>query len=271
MVGVAFLNQATDFFNIAGTMLLYMSPIILLIIFLVYQHLQKRYPVDAIIYEQRDNNIVKTNDRMGRFLDQGIWKYKFKKTKDTLPIVNHDWIIHTIKKPMNIFESIGNFVSGGTLGTIEFFKYGSKQYKPIRMDTPQGMSIHYQELKDKKTGDTFYTEVYTQINPHKRFAEPHFEIIDWDNINFMIQEQRATDERRKAKQTWLQQYGVPLIMIGCATVAIIFSFYFGTGIIQQSWATAQSNKGGGTPAPAVEHATGTEIPIMGNIINGAQG
>jgi hypothetical protein len=266
MAMAGFLNQAVDFMNLAGTILAWCSPLILLGVGVLYVHLQKKYPVDAIIYELRDNNIIKGNDRIGRFYEQGIWKYKFKKTKDTVPIVNHDWIIHTNKVATNPFEAIGNFLSGGTAGTLEFFKYGSKQYKPIKTILPSGVQIDYEEIRDKKTGESYYMQVYTQINPHRRFAEPKFEVIDWDNINFMIQEQRATDERRKAKESWLKTYGVPLIMIGTGALAFIFALYFSTGMIQSSWGISQSNIGGTVPTTPVEHATGTEIPIISNAL-----
>jgi len=81
-----------------GKILLYSSPL-LFAGWLVFLHFKwKNHPIEAIIIEKRDKNLIKTNDRLGRYEDKfsGMVGYKFLKCNDKIPIADLDWILHNV-------------------------------------------------------------------------------------------------------------------------------------------------------------------------------
>lgn len=256
MVTQTFWQAAYSTFIWAWWVFLALSPILLILGLWIYRKLLMRYPLEAVIFERRGDNLVWTRDRIGRFEDAGIHKYKLKKAKDTIPIMDYEWVLHATFKPTNIFERFSNLI-GGTTGAVLLYKYGSKQYKPINTKLPGKEVIEYQEIENEG-GENTFIQIYKQINPHKKLADLNFVVIDWDNINFMVQEQRAIDERRKKKNQWLMTYGIPILIIGVSALIFIFSVYFATDIVSQGMAGGGSLKQGGATTP--------EIPIISDIL-----
>lgn len=237
------------------------SPIWLIGGLWLYKKRLGRYPIEAIILERREDNLVAFNDVVGKRIDRhtGLTYSHLKASKDTIPVINYEWLVHRKLKATNLLEKIVNFLRPYE-GTIFLYKYGSKQYKPINMKSPNGKIVReFKAIKDKD-GNPIFVEIFNQINPHKKLANIDFEVIDWDNINFMIQEQRATDERRRAKKNWLAQYAVPLAMIGASAVILIIAMYFSVQLAKGSVAVT-SNSGGQKAQPA-------KVPIVGDIIPG---
>ena len=58
-----------NIFKNIGTIIKYGWPFILLVILFIARHFLKKYPIDAVIIEKRGENLIKTNDRCGRFDD----------------------------------------------------------------------------------------------------------------------------------------------------------------------------------------------------------
>ena len=122
--------------------LLYGWPFILLFFIVILKFKWKNWPLEAIIIEKRGNNLIKTNDRIGKFTDPytKLVGYKLHKAKDTLPIVNFEWILYNVAVHNNLLERFINLLRGN-VGTIFLFKYGTKQYKPIWIKTSQGNKL----------------------------------------------------------------------------------------------------------------------------------
>jgi|SRR3972149_2041851 len=259
MVSEGFWVTLNETFSLLGWILLAVSPILIILFFFVYRKILTAYPIEIGIKERRGTNIVWTRDRAGKFFTDGIYKYKLRKSGDTIPILNYDWILHATYTATNLIEKLNNFISGGVQGYAELYKYGSKQYKPIKTITPKGEIKETQEIKDKE-GNPVLIEVYKQINPHKRISDIDFEVIDWDNINFMVQEQRATDERRRKKESWWAKSAVPIAAIAIAGLAVIFAFYFSADLVSQAMNQAMGQaRESQQPEPA-------KIPIIGDIL-----
>lgn len=239
--------------------LLYTWPFILLGALWLYRAVLRKWPVDVIIIEKRGNNLVKTNDRAGRYSDPytELTGYKLQKAKDTIPIVNYEWVMHNVVVETTKLEKLVNLLRGN-IGTIFLFKYGSKQYKPIMVKTRQGLKKIWKEIKNKD-GSPLLVQVYEQFDPRLQLYNVKFEVIDWDNMNFMIQEQRATIERRKKKENWLKQYLIPLVMWAVSGLICIIMIYY-----SYEYANAMMSK----TAPPVENkpAERPNIPIVNEII-----
>lgn len=92
-------------------------PVVLIIavIFWIFMHFRKKYPLNAVVWERRGDDIV-TNlkEKLGRVNEDGIWKWKFRKG-DTLPPANYEFVAKIV---------------GGN-GCVHFLKYGPGQYKVI--------------------------------------------------------------------------------------------------------------------------------------------
>jgi len=117
------------------------------------------------------------NDTLGRVKENGIFKWKFRKTKDTLPPENYSYVTKCMQAS----------------GVAHFIKYGAGQYKIV--------------------------DVRTLLTDGK------FRVVDSDDWNFKVIENRATMERRMSKMDRLMQFA-PLIGLGLVTVLFIVVSYF---------------------------------------------
>ncbi len=246
----------------AGKILLYTWPF-LFVIWIIFLYIRwKKWPIEATIIEKRGNNLIKTNDRAGRYYDKfsGINGYKLQKSKDTIPIMDFDWILHNVAVPTTFFDRFTNLIRGNS-GTIMLFKYGSKQYKPIKVKEGNNARIEWAEIRDKSGSPIIYS-TYIPIDPREKMGNIEFEVVDWDNMNFMIQEQRASIERRKRAKEWLLTLGIPAIMIVGAVL-------IGLMILKFSYDYGMQIKGGtGVPQQETE-STNPNIPVIGDIIPGS--
>lgn len=233
----------------------------LLVWIFVMKFLYKNWKVEAVIIEKRGNNLIKSNDRATRYTDpySGITGYRLQKAKDTIPIVNFDWVIHNVAVPTTFFERTVNLLRGN-IGTIFLFRYGSRQYKPIKITKNGKTRIGYKESKDNE-GNPVFVKVYEPIDPRKVMGSLDFEVIDWDNMNFMVQEQRASIERRRKKGEFWKGVLMPLAVLAITALICIvtlkFSFDYATSV--------RSSAGGSAPNPTAEQPN---IPIVGNIVPG---
>ena len=190
--------------------------------------------IEAVILEKRGDNLIKTNDRLKKFYDKdsGLTKYKFLKCKDTIPVYNYDWILHVVEQPCTLVEKAVKFLRP-TAGIAFLFRYGSKQYKPIKVTQDKSKKMQFKEIKDKN-GEAIWKWDYAIFDPRWVVGVLDFEIIDWDNMNFVIQEQRSSDLRRRSNRDWLKTVLVPLAIILGAVLASLFILKFsadaGTGL-----------------------------------------
>lgn len=218
------------------------SPVLVPLMLFVYVKLIRRWPIKAIIWERRaDNALVETYDRLRKVIDRdGLVKYKFKKQPtDNIPVVNYDWVVNTAERPTNIFEKISSML-GTTVGTIHLYKYGNKQYKPI--------------------------------NVKATFENLDFEVIDWDNMNFVMQEQRSIIERTQKKEDWRSKYLVPLALVGAAVVVFIIATYYASELWTKGQASCEPliRAAVGESQVVLDQATNTNVPVFGELF-GPQG
>lgn len=223
----------------------------------------ERYPIDVIIIEKRGENLIKTNERAGKQEDKitGVTNYQLSKSKETMPVINFEWMLHNADKPLNFFDKIVNFLRP-TIGTVFLFKYGSRQYKPLNLKQKDGTadSLNLKALR-KADGTLVYQYMYDQFDPRWVLGLLDFEVVDWDNMNFMVQEQRASVMRRAKGLDWMKQLAVPAMMIAGAVIVGLFILKF------SAEAGASLKSGAGQP---VQEAP-TERPggVIGGAIDGA--
>lgn len=179
-----------------------------------------------MILEKRGSNLIKTNDRVGKFFDKygDMTFYKLKKCKDTIPVYNYDWVLHNVSVNTNILEKIINLLQGNN-GTIFLFKYGSKQYKPLNLKTGSKMNRKLIQVNNNKQ-EPIFSYQYIPFDLRNNFGTIDFEVIDWDNMNFMIQEQRASIVRRAKKGEYWKQTLIPLAIIAGSVMVSLFILKF---------------------------------------------
>jgi len=228
-----------------------------LLLLVVWKLIWKKWKVEVVIIEKRGDNLIKSNDRACRYTDPytGVTGYKLQKSKDTIPIVNYDWVLHNAAVPTTLLDKIMNLLRGN-VGTIFLFRYGSKQYKPIKIETKEGAKMSYEMVKDKQ-GKPIYINVYKPLDPRDIFGELNFEVVDWDNMNFMVQEQRASIERRKKKGDFWKAIVMPLMILAVTALVCIIMIKF-------SFDYASSIRGAEIQQPA----TTPNIPVIGNAFSG---
>lgn len=226
---------------------------------LVMKFIYKNWKVEAVIIEKRGDNLIKSNDRACRYTDPytGVTGYKLQKSKDTIPIVNFDWVLHNAVVPTTIFDKLINLLRGN-VGTIFLFRYGSKQYKPIKVSQSGQTQIKYKEVKDEK-GNSVFVQIYKPIDPRNIFGDLDFEVIDWDNMNFMVQEQRASIERRKKKADFWKGVLIPLAMMAITALICIIALKF-------SFDYAAEIRGASGSGQLAEKPN---IPLIGDIVPGS--
>lgn len=219
--------QIIQIFSLIWKIILYGSPFWLLVLVFVWKKTWGRYPLEAVIIEKRGENLVKTNDRIGKHVDRfsGLISYKFHKCKDTIPVYNFDWVMHNVIKNTNILEKLINIIRLN-MGTIFLFRYGSKQYKPINIiPNKKDGKLQLTAIKDDR-GNPIYVNQYSQFDPRGMIGALDFEVVDWDNINFMVQEQRATNERRKSRNDFLKMIALPIAALIVTFLICLFMMKF---------------------------------------------
>lgn len=251
-------GQAIQAFGILWDVIRYGWPLFLLTILVIWKIKWKNYPVDVIILEKRGSNLIKTNDRAGKYKDNfaGIQGYRLMKCKDTMPIINFEWVLVNADKPTNFLEKLIKILRP-TIGTMFFFRYGTKQYKPIKVMENEKEKVTYQEIRGKD-GEPVMVYGYRQLDPRDKMALLDFEVMDWDNMNFMVQEQRASVERRKNKDNWIYTIGLPLgILAVTALICIVaLKFSFDKSFAQSCTPTTNSK------------AEVPNIPLINNVMPG---
>ena len=219
----------------------------------------KSYPIEAVIIEKRGNNHVKTNDRVGKYIDKytGMIGYRFMKTKDTIPVVDFEWILHNSRADLGVMDKLYNKLWGNA-GTAFFYKYGSKQYKPIKVGEDDNSKIEWKEVTDDK-GNPIRIYLIQPIDPRDKMAGLNFEVVDWDNMNFMTQEQRASIERRKKSSEFWKSIVIPAMLIGGAVVVVVIMMKFGYDF-------AMNMKAGNPVEQTPKETANPNIPIIGDLI-----
>jgi hypothetical protein len=244
------------------TILYWSIPVLIVLALLVFKIFLKKYPINAIIIEKRGNNLVSTNDRAGKYEDKysGLTGYRLHKAKDTLPVINYDWVLVNVFKPTNLLEWIIKKLRD-EVGTLFLFKYGAKQYKPVLVKKNGQAKTFLKEIKDKN-GQVVLMKVYEQFDPRNHLGTLDFEVIDWDNMNFMVQEQRASFERRQKKKDFWRQIVIPLAIMACATIVSII-------MIKYAYDLAMSKGTGVLPSdvkPVSDNTPSPNIPIVSDMI-----
>ena len=232
--------------------LFYTWPFVFVFVLFILRKKWKKYPIEAVIIEKRGENLIKTNDRLGKIDDKatGITYYQFAKTKETIPILDYRWILHNKEVPTNFLEKIAKFIRGSE-GVAFLFKYGSKQYKPIGLDQKKKINEKpkFIPIKDKD-GNDIYSYQYKSFDLRWVLGVLNFDVVDWDNINFMVQEQRASIERRTKKKDKLMMFIIPLTIIAASVVIGIFILKFssdsGARLSVNSGGAGGSEGGGGS-------------------------
>ncbi len=259
---MADLSTIAQIWDILKFILIYFWWAILLIWIAILKIKWKNWPIDVVIIEKRGHNLIKSNDRAGKYVDKfsGMTGYRLQKAKDTIPVINYDWALHNVAVPTTIIERFVNFIRGN-IGTLFLFRYGSKQYKPLKVEVKGKMQIIYKEMKDEND-QSVYIKIYQPFDPRDKLGVLDFKVVDWDNMNFMVQEQRASIERRKKKGEWLKQMIVPIALMAITAIVCIIMIKFG-----YDYAVNLANKNantGGTPAN--QPAQPPNIPIISDII-----
>lgn len=252
------LNSIVSLWESLYTFVFYTWPFLLLGVMFILRKKWKAYPVDAVIIEKRGDNLVKTNDRVGKKFDKltSMTYYQLSKCKDTIPVLNYEWMLHNKPKNTNFLEKLVNLIRGNE-GTIFLFRYGSKQYKPIKI-TEVGSKPKLVPIKNSK-GETIYQYQYSQFDPRWVLGTLNFAVIDWDNMNFMVQEQRASIERRKKKGDRMLQYLIPITIIAAAVVVSIFILKFSLDAGQSIQGKA-ADAGGGESSRLMDGIAGAFTP-----------
>ena len=220
--------------------------------------LMRKWSVECVIIEKRGNNLIKTNDRAGKYVDPytAITGYRLQKSKDTIPVVGYDWVLHNVYQPNSILERLVAFLRGNA-GTLFLFRYGSKQYKPIKVKLNNQVKISYEPIKNDK-GEEVYIQVYQPFDPRDKMGALDFEVVDWDNMNFMVQEQRASIIRRQKSSEWIKSIAVPLAIIGATVIfsIIMIKFAYDFSANLKSASTQQTQ----------QPATPAKVPIIGDLM-----
>ena len=229
-------------FNTSWLVIKWGWPFFLLIAMFIARNRWKAYPIDAVIIEYRGENLVKTRDRAGLKFDKetNFSRYQLAKSKETMPVPDYDYVMHNADKPTNFLEKLVDILRP-TQGTIFLFKYGSKQYKPLNINRKKGEKLQLKEHKDPQNR-TLYHYQWAQWDPRWVLNALDFEVVDWDNINFLVQEQTNTLERRKKKGEFWKSLAIPAMAIAGTVVLCIvmmkFSVDFGAEVRGEAQAQA---------------------------------
>ena len=248
-------------FGLMGDILKWGWPIILIGIMWATKVRLSKFPLDVVIIEKRDDNLIKTNDRAGRYKDPytGMIGYRLLKAKDNIPVVNYDYVMHNVVNTTNIFDKILKMLRPD-IGTVFFFRYGSKQYKPLKIIQAKGINTKLEEIKGKD-GNSKLINVYQQFDPRNKLGALDFEIVDWDNMNFIVSENAISLDRRKKKSDWMKTIAIPAMIIAGAVLVSIVMMKFS----MDHSGTLSSSSGVVTPVVNAP-ATVPDIPGISNIL-----
>ena len=247
-------------FNIMSqiyTILKFSWPFIILIWIVVLKIKWKNWPIDVVIIEKKGDNFIKSNDRAGKFIDPytGLIGSRLQKNGDTIPVINYEWILHNSSKHTTIFDRLVSLLRD-TAGTVFLFKYGVKQYKPIYITENNIRKMVLKELKDQK-GQPILINIYEKFDPRVALGSIKFEVVDWDNMNFMVQEQRASFERRQKKKSFMREIVIPLAALAVTAILCIIFIKF-----SYDYAIAMKRAGDAAAQPAEK----PNIPIISDVI-----
>ena len=91
-----------------------------------------------------------------------------------------------------------------------------------------------------------------------------FEVVDWDNMNFITAEQRITMERRRKRSDFWKQIAIPAIIIGATVIFCIVMMKFG-----MDYSESLKNPGNvqNTPVNSENHiAQPPDIPLISDVL-----
>ncbi|MFW6174115.1 MAG: hypothetical protein ACOC5T_10270 [Elusimicrobiota bacterium] len=252
-VALSALNTVMDVFK-------YGWPFMILMFVIIAKVRGKNWPVEAVIIEKRGKNLIKTKDRAGKYKDKftGLVGYKMKKSGDKIPVVDYEWVMHNTDPPTGLLDRISKFFMP-TIGTIFLYRYGSMQYKPIKPNYNENAKTEWEMIKDSE-GKPIAIQKYQQFDPRGYLEAVELEVQDWDNINFMVQEMRSSEERRKKKDHWLKAVLVPLGIIAAAAIVSIVMMKFALDY-------SQTLKSSGALNTQPENTEIPDIPIVGDAFN----
>jgi len=263
----ASIQVAAQVFSALSGFFFMVLPLLLVASLLYYKKKLKLYPIAAIIIERRDNNLIMRTDRIGRVREFGIWKYRFRKAKETIPNPDYNWIVNGTYTPTNFFEKIA-FKFDTPVGFAYFYKYGSQQYKPVKIKLRDkegkitgNFKTAFKPIRDAHGNKVFIKQI-VQINPFEKMSVPDFEIVDWDNMNFIVQEHENTEARRKKKDDFYKRILIPALIIGAAVVVLIVAMYFSVQLVQ----FGASHMSGAASATAKEPIKGVNVPVIGGLM-----
>jgi len=225
-----------------------------------------KFPLDAEILERRGDNIIVTNDRLGRIFEKetGHTNYILQKMRDTIDVVPFDCVLHYAYKPTNLLEWLINKLRP-TVGKVHLLKYGSKQYKPIKVTSTEkglmaedenGNFIAVKEMLDEK-GQTVYHENLVPFNIRDHLGVMEFDVIDWDDVNTTLNEIENSRLRRIAKYDKFMKYLLPIAVIAVVGVLGIVFLYLTYDVSME------------TCKIAGQQAAETEPPMQAPLGNGS--
>jgi len=223
-----------------------------------------KYPIEAIIIEKRGDNIIKVNDRIGRWFDKetGFTRYRLQKMGDVIDVIPFENVLHSIYKPTNIFEWLVNKLRP-TAGTVHLLKYGSKQYKPVKIT--RGEETHttgFQTIKDKE-GKEILVERVLPFDIRNYLGVLNFDVIDWDDVNCTLSEIEASRLRRLAKYESWAKFVIPVAMIAVVGVLCIIFIYLSYNISMETCQiAAQQVEEEPMQAPLANGNTTNLVPIL---------
>ena len=185
-----------------------------------------RFPIEAIILEMRGDNIIKTNDRIGKNFSKGTGHttYLIQKMGDVIDVLPFECILHSNYKATNFLEYIINKIRP-TIGSVHLLKYGSKQYKPVKIVRDKETHVTgFQTIKDINGQDIVVNRVLPfDIRNHLGVID--FQVIDWDDVNTCLNEIENSRLRRIAKWDTWAKFLLPLAIIAMAVILSIIVIY----------------------------------------------
>lgn len=185
-----------------------------------------KFPISAIILEMRGDNIILTNDRIGKREDKGSGHttYRIQKIGDVIDVLPFESILHTVFKPTNFLEYVINKLRP-TVGTVHLLKYGSKQYKPVKIIRNKETHVTgFETIKDKN-GQDILVERVLPFDVRKQLGVIDFQIIDWDDVNTTLNEIENSRIRRIAKWDTWAKFLLPLAIIAMTVMLAIVVIY----------------------------------------------
>jgi len=193
-----------------------------------------KWPIEAIILERRGDNIVKVNDRIGRRYNKqtGHTHYILQKMGDIIDVIPFETMLHCTVKPTNFPEWFVNKLRP-TVGCVHLLKYGSKQYKPIKVissdkglmaQDENGNFIAVKEMLDAE-GKTVYHQNLQPFDIRDHLGVMDFQVIDWDDVNTTLNEIENSRLRRLAKFESWAKFTVPIAIIAVVGIICVIFLY----------------------------------------------